>query len=266
MPNATFLADVLKAAGLNVVEHAGWQGRGVGPLGDVKGVILHHTAGPKAPDRNPNPSLNTVLNGRGAFTANARHYPALPGPLSQLYLARDGTYHVLAAGRCNHAGAGAWRGIAGNSSSIGIEAENAGDGTDPWPPVQLDAYARGVAAILKHLGLTADDACGHKEFALPRGRKIDPSFAMPQFRAVVALHMAGTPPQNEIQLHPLEPAHAMLKRGDRDGSVAELQTKLGIKADGIFGPGTEAAVKAFQSRKGLTPDGLVGPKTWDALV
>src|SRR5262249_11682567 len=36
-------------------------------------------------------------------------------------------------------------------------------------------------------------------------------------------------------------------------------------ADGVFGPGTEAAVKAFQQSKGLTVDGMVGPGTMAAL-
>ncbi len=36
-------------------------------------------------------------------------------------------------------------------------------------------------------------------------------------------------------------------------------------ADGIFGPETEAAVKAFQQKYRLKPDGLVGPKTLAAL-
>jgi hypothetical protein len=38
-----------------------------------------------------------------------------------------------------------------------------------------------------------------------------------------------------------------------------------IRADGVFGSGTEAAVKEFQGAKGLSADGIVGQKTWAAL-
>lgn len=46
----------------------------------------------------------------------------------------------------------------------------------------------------------------------------------------------------------------------------EVQTKLGLEADGRFGPKTLLAVEAFQSERGLTPDGVVGPQTWAALA
>lgn len=36
--------------------------------------------------------------------------------------------------------------------------------------------------------------------------------------------------------------------------------------DGVFGPQTTSAVKAFQSAKGLMPDGIVGPNTWALLL
>jgi hypothetical protein len=178
--NAIWLASALNSAGCKTVELAGWQTRTrPGVFGPVRGVLCHHTAGPATGNA---PSLSTIVNGR----------PDLPGPLSHLHLARDGTFSVIAAGRCNHAGPGAWQGVtSGNTSFIGIEAENAGDGTDPWPDVQMEAYAKGVAAILKHIGAPAIMCVGHKEYALPPGRKIDPSFNMTAFRQKVSAFMGG---------------------------------------------------------------------------
>jgi len=56
-----------------------------------------------------------------------------------------------------------------------------------------------------------------------------------------------------------------LKRGAHGTQVISVQNALGIGADGIFGPGTSRAVKAFQRAHGLTPDGIVGPATRAAL-
>jgi peptidoglycan hydrolase-like protein with peptidoglycan-binding domain len=47
--------------------------------------------------------------------------------------------------------------------------------------------------------------------------------------------------------------------------VKQVQAKLGLDADGTFGPKTEAAVRAFQRDHGSVADGIVGPKTWLAL-
>jgi peptidoglycan hydrolase-like protein with peptidoglycan-binding domain len=57
----------------------------------------------------------------------------------------------------------------------------------------------------------------------------------------------------------------VVKRGDRGSAVRSIQRKLGITADGVFGPMTERAVKRFQRRHDLVPDGIVGPITRGAL-
>ncbi len=63
----------------------------------------------------------------------------------------------------------------------------------------------------------------------------------------------------------------ILRRGsDRKSDVERLQTLLkgsgfDIQVDGLFGPGTETAVRSFQETRGLVADGIVGPSTWRAL-
>ncbi len=56
-----------------------------------------------------------------------------------------------------------------------------------------------------------------------------------------------------------------LKLGNKGQDVTLLQQKLGIKADGIFGPQTDKAVREYQKEHGLTQDGIVGPHTWESL-
>ena len=57
----------------------------------------------------------------------------------------------------------------------------------------------------------------------------------------------------------------LLKNGSRGEEVKQLQTLLGLGADGVFGPGTEAKVKEWQAANGLTADGIVGPGTWGKM-
>ena len=48
-------------------------------------------------------------------------------------------------------------------------------------------------------------------------------------------------------------------------TVRALQQKLGVSADGVYGPKTRAAVKRFQRAHGLAADGVAGPRTLAAL-
>lgn len=61
------------------------------------------------------------------------------------------------------------------------------------------------------------------------------------------------------------PTLRLTKPNTKGPSVIHLQQRLGINADGVFGSGTQAAVKAFQLSHGLKSDGIVGPATWAAL-
>ena len=57
-----------------------------------------------------------------------------------------------------------------------------------------------------------------------------------------------------------------LRRGSKGDAVKRMQAKLGLTADGDFGPGTEVALKKWQAANGLTADGVVGPKTLAKLL
>jgi len=52
-----------------------------------------------------------------------------------------------------------------------------------------------------------------------------------------------------------------LRKGDRGPAVRRLQRRLGVSADGVFGPQTDRAVRRFQRGNGLEVDGIVGPIT-----
>ncbi|CAM4499204.1 N-acetylmuramoyl-L-alanine amidase [Nocardia ninae] len=172
-----WLADVLRAAGLRVVEFPGWRERGHGDFGQIWGIVAHHTGGSTTPP-----------------TEIAYGFSSLAGPLSQLHLAQDGTVTVVAAGVAWHAGAGSWPGLPednANYHTIGIEAANTG--TEGWSDEQYDAYVGICAAILRKLGHGADRVIGHKEWAGPKQGKWDPgAMDMNLFRADVAERMKGS--------------------------------------------------------------------------
>jgi N-acetyl-anhydromuramyl-L-alanine amidase AmpD len=158
VPYQLGLPAALAKYGLKVETVAGWQTRG-NPSFNPRGSVNHHTAG------SPNgirPSLDVVTNGRAG----------LSGPLCNVFLDRNGVAVVVAAGRANHAGQGGYRGLTGNSSVFGTEAESTGVGPSPWTKAQLEAYPKVVAALQELAGQkNADTNCNHKTWA--PYRKVD---------------------------------------------------------------------------------------------
>ena len=167
-------------------------------FGPVHGVVIHHTAGV----------------GSGLAQYCYRGTSSLPGPICHDFLAKDGTLYVIGHGRTNHAGTvtpavaaelqsvhpipsrsllEGTETVDGNDFLYGLEIENEGDGSDPYPPVQYDVAVRWAAAHARHHGWDANSVWGHKEITR---RKVDPSFPMPAFRDAVQRRLTPAPPTN----------------------------------------------------------------------
>lgn len=163
-----WLADVLRSAGLSVVEYDNWQTRARSSGGYASGrpvcVMWHHTA-----------SATTPANDAAYMceTSDSR-------PIANLLVARDGAVWVLAAGATNTNGKGRSmtfsRGTVPadsmNTWAVGMEIANGGN-DDPFPAVQIDACFDASNAINAHLGNLATDVAGHVDYA--PDRKIDPN-------------------------------------------------------------------------------------------
>lgn len=175
------LPGLLTAAGVEVAEVPGWLTRGRPYTWTPRAVALHHTAGPR---RGTHPSLGVIIHGRSG----------LPGPLAQALVGRDGVWHLVSAGYCNHAGKGnaqalrwaldgnGWRTAgrhndtgSGNRLLYGIEIENDGVG-EPWAPDLVDSVMAGAAVVQRLVDRGAGHGLEHRQYA--PARKIDPAWSV----------------------------------------------------------------------------------------
>lgn len=173
----TWLADVLRASGLTVVDSGygidGWQTRARSSGGFPEtplGVQWHHTASNTSPANDVGYQIN------GSDDA----------PVGNMTIMRDGSVWLIAAGAANTAGKGGpltlSRGTipldSANTRSVAIEVANNGVG-EPWPIAQVNSYFVASNAINAKLGNRPDDVFTH---AIGTGngwtdRKIDPATA-----------------------------------------------------------------------------------------
>lgn len=165
------------AEGVNIRGYSSWTSHGRDAatgktFGPVNGVVIHHTAGTS--------SLSLCYNGTSS----------LPGPLCHTHLAKTAVASMVSVHRANHAGSFAQNAhdavlaeasvhpypdsaepVDGNDHYYGIEIENLGNGTDPYPWGQYVAAVKWATAICRHHGWSENSVIGHKEGTR---RKIDP--------------------------------------------------------------------------------------------
>jgi hypothetical protein len=233
----------------------------VNPWGPVNGVVIHHTAGHNA--------LNLVYDG----------YSGLPGPLSHAYLDKGGTVWLTGHGRANHAGTFAQNAhdavvredsthprpdtaepVDGNRYYYGIEIENLGNGSDPYPAVQYEQAVRWAAALCRAHGWSEHSVIGHKEGTR---RKVDPSFDMDAFRSDVAARLAGPGAPEEEDV----PHHRIYRSADHTQTVPAAEwervrvneefdgtswAEVPLRTSFVFGP------CFFTASAGVTVSGLTG--------
>jgi hypothetical protein len=165
-----WLADVLHDwLGDRLVVEDGWADRGTGgTMGDIWGVLIHHTG-------NSRETVGVIENGRSD----------LAGPLSQGLITPDGKFHLVAVGPCNHAGIGSYPGIGvnnGNQRLIGFECawpdirpDGSYDAGQRWPDAQVQTMRDATAGVLSFLKYDSSHCIGHKEWATkPPNVKWDP--------------------------------------------------------------------------------------------
>jgi N-acetyl-anhydromuramyl-L-alanine amidase AmpD len=180
----------------------------------------------------------------------------------------------------------AWHAVDLNRRSVGLEM--AGYAERGYSDAELDNAAKIMAYLCHTLSIPARHARGgsgsgiESHYGLGKAGgghtdpSVDPTF-MDKFVARVHTHMNDSAPEgwarNRLKPSPSPapsptPAPAPAYDLSTIGGVQAALRALGytVIVDGVDGPLTERAVKAFQAYEGLVVDGVAGPMTQAALL
>jgi len=225
----------------------------------INGVVIHHVAG---------------TNGLG-YVANANTRNSHP------------TYHIANSGAVTgivHPDRRPYStGGTPDPNAVTFEVDNSSAGGD-WPvsPAALEAL---IDVIVYHASQSPRAGKGfaknepsvkQSEFFIAwhsqyKATACPGPFIMSQLDYIVdqcnkrASGVAGVAAPAPVAVPTKPRLTSSLKRGSTGSNVRYLQTVLGIKSDGQFGPITDKTVRAFQAAQGIKVDGIVGPITWGKL-
>jgi hypothetical protein len=250
------LADVTRKwaqpYGITVIEEAGWQSRGKEfPAAGPDVAVRHWTAG-SATGIWPSGKILTL--GRSD----------LPGPLCQLSQDRRpaGTLdciRVVASGVANHAGLGDWNGTSGaNSVTVGLEIEWSGP-NEHFSQQRILVSEIAMRALMDFCGKNPDDACEHREWANPPGRKIDTNLdgnVLRRRMAQLAQTPAPTPTPTPTPEEDEEVTTIMWFDGNAAYAVSGLMAKYLTSMD-------QVNTLKFIGVKEVNP---VGPNLYNTLI
>ncbi|MEB3237473.1 MAG: N-acetylmuramoyl-L-alanine amidase [Candidatus Sericytochromatia bacterium] len=151
-----------------------------GGPGDLDTIVLHHTGGGSL-------ESNIAWMNNPASKVSAHYTVGKDGRIVNSVRDQD---------RAWHAGVSRYQGRDDvNDFSVGIEIVNKGDHVDPYPPEQMEAVAHLVAWLMTTHGISFERVTGHRDVALPRGRKVDPSnnFDWQDLKNRVQRHLGNNP-------------------------------------------------------------------------
>jgi N-acetyl-anhydromuramyl-L-alanine amidase AmpD len=151
------------------------------PMTAPFGIVLHHTGGSFESDLATLTKAGTEVSSNDYIDKQGRIFELCEHP-KRAWHAGDSELH----------GVRDW-----NTHGWGIEIENRGTGSDPYPRVQIEAIVWRCRERRKRLGITDPKMLArHRDVALPRGRKVDTSDNFP-FEEVRRRVFAATDPTDQ---------------------------------------------------------------------